>query len=106
MNAKQILLGTVLIAFATFTGLVLIEHGLVGAFRPLFESSGGLQVGLDLVIALTLFVVWMVGDARQRGLSPAFYVVLICSTGSIGALIYLLRREAVAPAGNPQPALG
>ena len=47
----------------------------------------------DLVIALTMVVVWMWQDARRRGVSPIPYLLLTLTTGSIGTLLYVVRRE-------------
>lgn len=110
MSAKRFLLIDVLACFAAFTGWVIFEHGLVGLFESTLASPANLQVALDLVIALGLFVVWMFRDARERGLSPYLYAILIFATGSIGALVYLIRREyatgSVSAPARPRPAHG
>jgi hypothetical protein len=97
MNAKQIILAIVLCDFALFTVYVMYQYGGPIGFAELMVANGvALQVSLDLGIALTLFAIWMYRDARDRGLAFAPYVILLCTVGSIGALIYLIRRESVA----------
>ena len=46
------------------------------------------------MIALSLVIAWMVRDARARGVSPLPYVVLTLALGSVGPLVYLIRRLA------------
>ena len=48
----------------------------------------------DLVIALSLIIGWMWQDARKRGVSAIPYVLLTLGFGSVGPLLYLLRRDA------------
>jgi hypothetical protein len=92
------LLILILVAFSALTALALWQHGLRGIFEPLFASTAGLQVFVDLVIALSLFLVWMWHDARRTGRSPWPWIVLTLLTGSFGPLLYLLARPANPPA--------
>jgi hypothetical protein len=48
---------------------------------------------VDLVIALGVILAWLWRDARARGSSPLPYVLITMFTGSIGPLLYLLRRK-------------
>jgi hypothetical protein len=86
-------LSATLIAFLVLTALALWQHGYWGIFAPHFQSFGGAQVFVDLVIALGLFVVWMWRDARATGRNPWPWLALTLATGSIGALLYLLGRK-------------
>lgn len=87
---RRIALIVTLIAFLVLTTLAVLQHGYVGIFTQQFQSFGGLQVLIDLGIALSLFLVWMWNDAKTAGRNPLPWLVLILATGSIGALIYLL----------------
>ena len=95
MNKKQIVLAIVLADFVLFTGYALYEYGVIGFAEMMVANAVTLQVTIDLVIALGLFAIWMFQDARDRGLFAPGYLALIAFTGSIGALIYLIRRESV-----------
>lgn len=91
------LLAITLIAFGALTAAALWAHGLVGIFTPLLQSLAGAQVLADLVIALSLFLVWMWRDATRQGRNPWPWLVLTLATGSFGPLIYLLTRRADEP---------
>ena len=87
---RRIVLIITLIAFLVLTTLAVLQHGYAGIFMQQFQSFGGAQVLVDLVIALTLFLIWMWNDAKAAGRNPLPWVFLTLALGSIGALIYLL----------------
>jgi hypothetical protein len=92
MNAKQIGLSIVLADFIGLTAYAVYWYGYVGFFEFAAMNAISIQLSVDLIIALSLFVLWMVPDARGRGISPVPYVVLVLALGSIGALAYLIHR--------------
>jgi hypothetical protein len=96
MNGKQIGLGLVLADFTALTAYAVYEVGYVGFFDALFSNIGGITVFVDLCIALSLVMVWMYRDARERGLSATPYIVATLFLGSVGPLAYLIRRESAA----------
>ncbi len=87
---RRVVLSITLIAFLALTVLAVMQHGYVGIFTQQFQSYAGAQVLIDLVIALTLFLVWMWKDAKAAGRNPLPWLLLTLATGSIGALVYLL----------------
>jgi hypothetical protein len=87
---QRILLIVILLAFSALTVLALIHHGVTGIFSHQFVNLAGMQVFLDLVIALALFLVWMWRDARAAGRNPWPWLLLTLVVGSIGPLIYLI----------------
>ena len=93
---KRTLLTITLIAFLILTAIALWHHGYWGIIEPSFKSFGAAQVFADLVIALSLLLIWMWRDARTTGRNPWLWLALTLANGSIGALIYLL----CAPANN------
>jgi Terpene cyclase DEP1 len=94
MNAKQVGLWVVLVSFLAFTAYALFEHGYIGFFEAVLASTAGVQAFVDLVIALSLIMMWMWNDAREHGISPVLYIVLTLTLGSIGPLLYLIRRTS------------
>jgi hypothetical protein len=90
-----------LIAALALLGAVTVaavrQHGWWGILAPHFQSWGGAQVLLDLVIALSLVLTWLWHDARGTGRNPWPWVAGTLLVGSFGPLLYLLTRR---PAGR------
>lgn len=97
MTTRAIGLLAAIIAFGALSAKALADHGYWGIIAPHFETFGAAQVLTDLVILAVLACVWMVSDARTRGLNPWPFVALTLAAGSFGPLFYLLRREWQAP---------
>ena len=93
MNRKQIVLGLVLVDFAALTACAVWQHGFVGVFQLALSNWATGLVFVDLVIALSLVLIWMMGDSRERGLAFLPYALLTLAFGSVGPLLYLIRRE-------------
>jgi hypothetical protein len=93
--ARTLLIAT-LLAFGALTAVALVHHGYFGIFALHFQTWGGMQVLIDLVIALTLVLVWMWHDARATGRNVWPWIVATLALGSFGPLLYLLTRK---PAG-------
>lgn len=94
MNAKQIGLSVLLADFLALTAYAVYQYGYIAFFEFAAANAATLQVFIDLVIALSLIIAWMVRDARARGVSAVPYVVLTLALGSVGPLVYLIRRLA------------
>ena len=92
MGLKQVLLSLVLVVFTAETGYVLYLYGM-GWIEVVFSNPVSSLIFADLCIALTMVMVWMVGDARERGISPWPYVASTLFAGSVGTLAYLIRRD-------------
>lgn len=97
----RIALFAVIAAFGALTALAIEQHGYWGIISYHLPSSAGWQVGADLVIACTLAMVWMIGDARKAGRNVWPYLALTVVMGSFGPLTYLLLRD-----WNGQQAIG
>jgi hypothetical protein len=93
MSTRVWVLVAVIGAFGALTYCALADVGYLGIIEPHFRSWGAGQVFADLVIALTLACVWMVADARTRGVNPWPFVLLTLAAGSFGPLVYLVVRE-------------
>lgn len=88
----RILLIVALLLFGGVTAAALWQHGYWGILAPHFQSLAGGQVLADLVIALSLVMVWMWHDARASGRSAWPWIVATLVLGSFGPLVYLLTR--------------
>ncbi|WOJ97466.1 hypothetical protein R0137_02575 [Congregibacter brevis] len=87
MNQRNLAL-IILIPFAALTTWSLMNGGIAGIFAT-HKTPGGLQVFVDLVIALLLLLTFLVPHARDRGRNPWIWVVLTLALGSFGPLLYL-----------------
>jgi len=64
-------------------------------------SWGGGQVLADLVILAVLASLWMVADARERGLNAWPFVIITLVVGSFGPLFSLVLRVVKSGARKP-----
>jgi len=87
------ILTATLVAFSALTAMALWRHGYWGIIQPQFESFGTAQVMADLVIALTLAMVWMWQDAKRAGRNVWPWIALTLAAGAFGPLLYLLTRK-------------
>jgi hypothetical protein len=92
---KKPILFAVLAAFLGLNAYALYSDGLIDGFITLFKSINGWGFVLvaDLLIALSLIGGWMIKDARKEGRSAAPYLLLTLASGSVGPLVYLLRKR-------------
>jgi len=97
MNGKQIGLSLVLADFVALTGYAVYHYGYLAFFDFHAVNAIQVQIFVDLILALSMVMAWMWRDARTRGISPIPYMVMTLFLGSIGPLVYLIRREATEP---------
>jgi Terpene cyclase DEP1 len=87
------LLMLILIPFSVLSAIAMWQHGYWGILAPHFQTSGAGQVLADLVIALSLVMVWMWRDAKASGRKVWPWIIFTLIAGSFGPLIYLLTRK-------------
>lgn len=88
-----------LIPFTALTVYALYDVGFVGVFEHQFATSGGVQVWVDLAIAVTFFMGWLIPDAKRTGRNPWPYIVITLVFASFGPLLYFaFDRRDDAPA--------
>jgi Protein of unknown function DUF2834 len=97
MNGKQLGLLLVLADFAGFEAYAVWKYGVAGIFQLVLANAATSVAFADLCIALGLIMLWMWRDAREQGMSVLPYVVLTLGLGSVGPLLYLIRREGRVP---------
>jgi protein-S-isoprenylcysteine O-methyltransferase Ste14 len=94
MKFQPFALIAVFAAFTIYTAFVVADQGYLGFVELAMTGGWAAQIFIDLCIALILFALWMFPDARAHGIPPWPYFLAILSTGSIGALAYLIHRTA------------
>jgi hypothetical protein len=100
------LLTLTLVLFGALSAAALWQDGYWGILAPHFQSFGGAQVLADLVIALSLVMLWMWRDAKATGRNIWPWIALTLALGSFGPLIYLLTAQSARSrlaAGDPSP---
>lgn len=91
---QRILLTIIFAAFFALTAVAVWHHGVLGILELALGSFAGAQLLVDLVIALSLFLVWMWRDAHASGRNLWPWIVLTLVAGSFGPLLYLISRRA------------
>ncbi len=92
---KKLLPALVLLPFTVFSVEVILHEGYSGFLTLAAREPWGMQMLLDLTIALFLVGAWIRRDARARGVNAVPYLVALPLLGSIAALAYLVRRSFV-----------
>lgn len=92
MNGKQIGLSLILVGFLALNAEVIYQYGYIGFFEAEFANLATIAAFVDLTIALSLILAWMWRDASERGVSFLPYLILTATLGSVGPLLYLIRR--------------
>jgi len=93
---QRVLIVMTLILFGILTAAAVWHDGVLGIFASAFRSLGSTQIFVDLVIALTLAMVWMWHDAKTTGRNAWPWIVATILVGSFAPLMYLLTRKSSA----------
>ena len=96
MNRNALILAVVLADFVALSVWALSRVGYIGLFQFQLTSPAGMQVLVDLVLSLSLVMLWMFRDAKERGAAFLPFALITLTLGSIGPLLYLLVRELTA----------
>lgn len=91
MSTRKVAL-VVFVPFLLFSLWVGATHGPIGFLTLAGREPWALQMLLDLAIALSFTIGWMVRDAHRRGMKAWPFVVATVVLGSVGSLAYLLLR--------------
>lgn len=93
---QRVVLTIILLLFSALTAVALWQHGYWGLFEPHFKTFGAGQVLADLVIAVSLAMLWMWHDAKATGRNVWPWLALSLVAGSFGPLLYLLTAKRKA----------
>jgi hypothetical protein len=91
-RTKALVAALVLAGFGAYSIWVVAGYGYTGFLSLAAREPWAMQMLLDLVIACSFAIGWMVHDARKRSISPWPYIVATLALGSIGLLAYVVRR--------------
>ncbi len=98
---RRILAGLVLVLFALLTVGALNQDG-TDIAATVTRTFSHLQIWVDLVIAIILWVFWVYADTRRRGASPWPWIVFALLLGAFAPLAYLVFTGRW-PASHPIP---
>lgn len=93
LNLSRAALAVTALLFGALSAVALWRHGYVAIFAMQFQNAATAQVLADLVIALSLVMLWLWQDAKTRGRNPWPWIVATALLGSFGPLGYLLTRK-------------
>jgi hypothetical protein len=83
----------VAVAFTVYSSFVVAEHGYTGFIHLALREAWGMQMLIDLTIALTMVSSLLVIDARRRKRAAWPWLVVTLLLGSVGPLWYLALRS-------------
>jgi hypothetical protein len=93
MSPLTVLAPLVLAVFGAYSMWVVVTEGYFGFLALAGREPWAMQLLLDLVIAASFAVGWMVRDARKRKIAAWPYVIATAVGGSLGVLAYCVRRS-------------
>lgn len=94
MQVRKLILAFILIAFSIQGVYVLSQVGYWNIWIHNLNHVAGQQVFADLLISLSLGMVWMWHDAKASGRYVWPWIALTLAAGSLGPLIYLLTSKS------------
>ena len=98
---SRALVGLVVLAFfGAYSVWVIAGYGATGFLSLAAREPWAMQMLVDLVLACAFGIGWMIRDARPRGIATWPFIALTIAAGSIGLLVYVVRR-GLAPATSP-----
>ena len=100
MNLERIVPAVLLVGFSALTAEVVVRDGYTGWLRVAFENRSAGLLLVDLTIALSLVIGWMVRDARARNATWWPFALLTVLLGSVGPLAYLVLRPSARSASD------
>jgi len=93
---QRTLITITLLLFGALTVMAMQEVGYIGLFMSPLQSLAGMQIFMDLVIALSLVMVWLWRDAQATGRNAWPWLLATLMLGSFGPLLYLLTKKPSA----------
>ena len=92
LRSHSLAAGAILVVFTVYSLWVVLGHGYTGFLTLAMREDWAMQLLLDLVLACSFGVGWMVQDARKHGTTTWPFVAMTVAGGSIGLLAYVVWR--------------
>jgi hypothetical protein len=92
MQRKALIAAAVLVPFVAYSLWVVAGFGYTGFLALAWREPWAMQMLLDLVIACSFGVGWMVNDARKHAITTWPFIVTTVFLGSVGLLGYVVAR--------------
>ena len=92
MQRKTIIAAVVLLSFSAYSLWVVAGHGYTGFLALAWREPWGMQMLLDLVIACSFGINWMIANAKRHAITTWPFVVTTIFLGSVGLLAYVVAR--------------
>jgi hypothetical protein len=96
MSRHKIILAIVLLVFGIQGFYVMGQVGYWGIWVNNLNHPAGQQVFADLLISLSLVMVWLWHDAKATGRNVWPWIIVTLVLGSFGPLVYLLTSQRKA----------
>jgi len=96
MSSFRLVCIVALVVFLVLTVIAVSAHGYLGFFEIATSNAATRLMLADLVIALSLILVWMFRDEQARsgnGMAIAPFALVTLLFGVAGPLLYLIRRR-------------
>ena len=92
MQRKALIAAAILALFTAYSLWVVAGFGYTGFLALAWREPWAMQMLLDLVIACSFGLRWMVADAKKHSITTWPFVVTTVLLGSIGLLGYVVVR--------------
>jgi len=92
LRKKALVAAAILAAFSAYSLWVIDGYGYTGFLSLAAREPWGLQMLLDLVLACSFAMGWMVQDARKHSIRTWPFLIATLFLGSVGLLGYVVWR--------------
>ncbi|MEO1200854.1 MAG: hypothetical protein AAFX39_16800 [Pseudomonadota bacterium] len=91
------------VIFLSWSVIAIIVEGPLGFWHEHIRGFWSNQIWFDLLLAASVALVWLVPKARNLGMRPLPWVILVILSGSIGLMFMLARILFLEEAARRDP---
>ncbi len=92
VRSQALVAAVILAGFVAYLLWVASGHGALGFLALAQREPWAMQLLVDLLVACSFGLRWVITDARRRGITPWPFVMLTVTCGSVGLLGYVVWR--------------